>query len=165
MHPRALLVLDASVLIDYVHAARSVLELAVQHLGDVFVPETILDEVPELSRDECEALGMRVVTATDQQVSEAAAFGRRGPLSFSDRLYLLMARDGRWICVTNDRSLRAACERERLEVRWSLRIMLDLVAIDALEASEAERIARAIADENPFITQTVLAAFCAKLRR
>lgn len=165
MSRRALLVLDANVLIDYVHASRSILELAVQHLGDVFVPEAILDEVPELSRDDCEALGMRVVTATELQMTEAAAFGRRGPLSFSDRLYLLMARDAGWICVTNDRSLRAACERELLEVRWSLRIMLDLVAMDALEASEAERIARAIADENPFITETVLADFCAKLRR
>ncbi len=165
MPRRALLVLDANVLIDYVHAARSILELTVQYLGDVFVPEAILDEVPELSREDCEALGIQVVTATDQQVTEAAAFGRKGPLSFNDRLFVLMARDERWICVTNDKSLLAACKREKLEVRWSLRVMLDLVAMDALEAEEAERIARAIADENRFITAAVLADFCAKLGR
>lgn len=85
-----------------------------QHLGDVFVPEAILDEVPELSREDCEALGIHVVTATDQQVTEAAAFGRKGPLSFNDRLFVLMARDEQWICVTNDKSLRAACKREKL---------------------------------------------------
>ncbi len=113
MPRRALLVLDANVLIDYVHAARSILELTVQHLGDVFVPEAILDEVPDLSREDCEALGIQVVTASDQQVTEAAAFGRKGPLSFNDRLFVLMARDERWVCVTNDKSLRAACMREK----------------------------------------------------
>jgi hypothetical protein len=129
------------------------------------VPEAILDEVPELSREDCGALGIQVVTATDQQVTEAAALGRRGPLSFNDHVFVLMARDERWICVTNDKSLRAACKREKLEVRWSLRIMLDLVAIGALEEDEAERIARVIADENRFITPAVLADFCARLGR
>jgi predicted nucleic acid-binding protein len=165
MSRRALLVLDANVLIDYVHAARSILRLTVQHLGDVVVPEAILDEVEDLSREDCEALGIEVVTATDDQVTEAAAFGRKGPLSFNDRLFVLMARDARWICVTNDRSLRAACEREELEVRWSLRIMLDLVTMEVLEANEAERIARAIAEENPFITANVISDFCRKLTR
>jgi predicted nucleic acid-binding protein len=164
MSRRALLVLDANVLIDYVHAARSILRLTVQHLGDVFVPAAILDEVEDLSREDCEALGIEVVTASEEQLTEAAASGRKGPLSFNDRLFVLMARDERWICVTNDRRLRSACEREQLEVRWSLRIMLDLVARGSLDADEAERIARAIAEENPFITKTVLADFCAKLK-
>ena len=68
MSRRALLVIDANVLIDYTHAARSILKLYAQHLGDVFVPEAILDEVDELSREDCEALGIQVVTATDKQL-------------------------------------------------------------------------------------------------
>jgi hypothetical protein len=119
--------------------------------------------VPELSRDDCEGLGIQVVTATEQQLTEAAAPGRKGPLSFNDRVFVLMARDERWVCVTNDKSLRAACVREALEVRWSLRLMLDLVALKALDRGEAERIAKAIAEENPFITADVVADFCKKL--
>lgn len=64
MPRRALLVLDANVLIDYVHAARSILRLTVQHLGDVFVPAAILDEVEDLSWEDCEALGIQVATAS-----------------------------------------------------------------------------------------------------
>lgn len=165
MSRRALLVLDANVLIDYVRAARLILRLTVQHFGDVFVPEAILDEVDDFSRADCEALGIQVVTATEEQLTEAAAFGRKGPLSFNDRLFVLMARDRRWICVTNDRSLRRACEREQLEVRWSLRLMLDLVALGALKPEEAERIARRIAETNRFITAGVLSDFCGKLGR
>ncbi len=153
-------------LIDYAQTERSILELTVKHLGDVFVPEALLEhEVPDLTREECEALGIQVVAATDEQVTEAAAFGRKGPLSFYDHLFVLMARDERWICVTNDKSLRAACKREKLEVRWSLRLMLDLVAAKALDPDEAERIARAIAEGNPFITAKVIADFCERLGR
>lgn len=119
--------------------------------------------MPDLSRDDCEALGIQVVTATEQQLTEAAAPGRKGPLSFNDRVFVLMARDEKWVCVTNDKSLRAACLKEKLEVRWSLRLMLDLVARDALDPDEAERIARAIAEENRFITPKVIEDFCRKL--
>ena len=93
------------------------------------------------------------------------AIGRKGPLSFNDRIFVLMARDGGWICVTNDTSLAAACEREHLEVRRSLRIMLDLVRLEVLDAGEAERVARAIATRNSFITAAVIADFCRKLGR
>lgn len=166
MPRRALLVLDASVLIDYARIAPAVLELVVKHLGDVFVPQALLEyEVSDISREQCEALGIQVVAATNDQVSEAAAPGRRGPLSFYDRLYVLMGRDERWVCVTNDKSLRAACKREKLEVRWSLRLMLDLVTAGALDAGEAERIARAMAEENSFITAEVIVDFCKKLGR
>jgi hypothetical protein len=41
--------------------------------------------------------------------------------------------------------------------------MLDLVALKALDRGEAERIAKAIAEENPFITADVVADFCKKL--
>lgn len=43
--------------------------------------------------------------------------------------------------------------------------MLDLVAMNALDAEEAERIARAIADENRFITADIISDFCNKLAR
>lgn len=163
MARRTLLVLDANVLIDYVHAERAVLELTARHLGDVLVPESILDEVQDLSRDDCDALGIQVVTATTEQLTEAASLGRKGPLSFNDHVLVLMARDGRWICVTNDKALRVACAREKLEVRWSLGLMLDLVAMRVLDRGEAERIARAIAEENRFITADVVSDFCKKM--
>ncbi len=165
MPRRTLLLLDASVLIDYVHVDRSVLDLTVRHLGDVLVPEPILDEVEDLSREDCEALGIQIVTATTEQLTEAASLGRKGPLSFNDRVLVLIARDQRLVCVTNDRALRTACRREKLEVRWSLRLMLDLVAMKVLAADDAERIARAIAEENRYITPAVVSEFCRKLGR
>lgn len=70
MSRRALLVLDANVLIDYVQAGHSILELTVKRLGDVFVPEALLEHVvPDLTRQECEALGIQVVAATDEQAT------------------------------------------------------------------------------------------------
>jgi hypothetical protein len=42
------------------------------------------------------------------QLTEAAQRG--GPLSFEDKLCLVLARDNGWICLFNDGPLREACQ-------------------------------------------------------
>lgn len=46
-----LLVVDANVLIDYAKADESVLALVVRHVGPVYVPRDVLDEVDQVDED------------------------------------------------------------------------------------------------------------------
>ena len=152
-----LLVVDANVLIDFVTADESVLTLAVRHLGPVFVPRDVFDEVDQLSEETCARLELTVVDGTLEQLVEA---GRsRGGLSFADRMCLILARDNGWTCVSNDGRLRRACGDVGVPVKRGLRLLLDLLGADALTDEIALSVARAIVAENPWIGSGVLEAF------
>lgn len=101
-----LLVVDANVLIDYAEADESVLALVVRHIGPVFVPRDVLDEVDQFDEDTCTRLGLQIAEGSLEQLLEAGAGG--GGLSFQDWMCLILARDNGWVCVTNDGRLRSA---------------------------------------------------------
>jgi predicted nucleic acid-binding protein len=162
------LVTDANVLIDYSSTDESVLALTSRHLGPVIVPSPVLDEVELLDVPACERLGIRVVEPTLDQLLEAAS--QRGRLSFEDRLCLILARDGGWLCVTNDRRLRAACEAAGVPVVWSLELLIELVGAGELPPQVAISIAADLHLISPrHITAAILAEFDrqieARLRR
>jgi rRNA-processing protein FCF1 len=142
-----LLVVDANVLIDYATADATILRLATRFVGMIHVPRLILEEVKQLGETDCERLGLRIVEASFQQLAEARQ-GSRG-LSFNDRVCLILARDSGWICVTNDRALRKACEGISVSVLWGLELMLDLVAGGHLAPEVALQAAQAIQLANP----------------
>lgn len=156
------LILDANVLIDYCAVDRTVLTLISRHVGQVFVPGTILEEVKGLDQSECDRLGLRVF---EPGLDLLAAAGRRRPgLSYYDHLCLLVAKQGGWICVTNDGKLRRECRAESVPVLWGLEPMVMLVGTGHLSASEAIRVAAAIHVENPlYITTDVLKRFRRKI--
>jgi len=159
-----LLVIDANVLIDFRAADPDVLALVAKHLGVVHVPRAVIDEVPGLTPAECQLLGVAVVTPETAQPLEAS--GRRGRLSFADHLCLVLARDGDWACVTNDRALREGCAQESIETVWGLELMLNLVGKRQLPPGRAVAIARKIHEENPrHVTQAVLIQFIRLARR
>jgi predicted nucleic acid-binding protein len=160
--PARLLIIDANVLIDFLKADPSVLELASIHVGAVHVPRDLLREVEGLDAARCAELGLRVVEATLTQLAEAAA--PQGRLSSADTLCLVLARDYGWRCVTNDKPLRKACETAGVEVCWGLELLLEVVRAGALQVDTAEEVARAIKASNRHITEQVLTAFLTKVR-
>lgn len=161
--PGQSLVVDANVLIDYLAADVTVLQLVSRHIGTVHIPRQVLQELPRVGADECEHLGLKIIDETLEHLLEAGQ--RRGRLSFHDRICLILARDAGWTCVTNDRALRNACEELSIPVLWGLELMLQLVAGHHLATDAAATIAKAIRESNPrHITEEILVRFSRRLK-
>lgn len=84
------LVLDASVLIDYVARDKDLLALVSAHIAPIVIPLHVLAEVDGLDEAEAIALGMTVCVPADDQVDEA--MDRPRGLSFEDYLCFATAR-------------------------------------------------------------------------
>lgn len=156
------LVADANVLIDYARSDPSILAIHVRHLGSIYVPSVILDEVDQLDAMDCERLGLTVIEEAPEILLAAAE--KRGPLSFEDRVCLLLARENQWTCVTNEKPLHRACEQDRVTSIWGLRLMINLVQEQQLTRQNAMETAQAIHTINPrYITAGILEQFEAAL--
>ena len=159
-----ILIIDANVLIDFCKTDRSVLALVTRHLATVHVAEQVLEEVEELDRATAVALGISVLTVEYVVLSQAATASVGSPLGFQDWLCLLVAQQNSWICVTNDKRLRAECATRGVAVLWGLQLLLQLVERRALGAAAAIRVADAICALNKRMPASVLAAFRRKVR-
>ena len=143
------LLLDADVLIDYLKANLSVLALASRHIGKAHVLSTVLQyEVDGLDAEDCEQRGIEVVEPDLEQLSEASLL--HGSLSFNDYLCLIIASRRGFVCVTNDKALRKACERDGVSTLWGLEVMLELVRNQAMKVEDAIQIAEMISKNNPY---------------
>lgn len=138
-----LLIVDANVLIDYLLTDETILTASARYIGEIHILHEVIDEVDQLDEAHCNKLGLIIVEPTVEQLVEA---GRdAGPLAFSDRLCLILARDRGWICLTNDRPLHRACEAVGVVSMWGLELMLELVEsghmrpVDALRNAEQIR--------------------------
>jgi predicted nucleic acid-binding protein len=159
---RRFLIVDANVLIDYAATDRTILGLANRHLGTICIPRPVLDEVIQLSETDCDRLGLRIVDGSVEQLLEAGRV--RGRLSFHDHLCLILAQSEGWICVTNDRALRRACDDVSVPVLWGLELMIELVAGGLLPRDAALEVAWSIQRVNPrHITPEILQRFEARL--
>jgi rRNA-processing protein FCF1 len=159
---KAWFIADANVLIDYAKTTPGVLGLVAKHVGPVYVAADVLEEVEQLDLAQCQAIGLTVVDGNLAQLTEASQRG--GPLSFEDKLCLVLSRDHGWSCLSNDGPLREACKAQGVPVVWGLEIMLALVEGQHLSAADATQVAQAIHSVNPmFITAKVLAAFQKKV--
>lgn len=163
-----ILVVDASVLIDYAEVAPEALTLLIAAGTELIVPSPIFDdEVNALSEDDATAIGLILEDPTIQQMTEA---GERavagGGLSFHDWLCFIMARDGDdWVVLTNDALLRRTCTSEGISTTRGLRLLLDLVNTGHLATREAGRIGRAMCAANPTLGKKVLELFLKELRK
>ena len=155
--PKVLL-MDANVLIDYQKSDFSLLGLVNKHVGEVHILTTILNEVDGLDVVDCERIGLKVIEPKLVQLTRAAA--QRGPLSFRDHLCLIVASDEEFVCVTNDKPLRKACDKEGVSTLWGLEIMTALVRGRAMRAHDAIQTADKIHLSNPLhIPQTLVDRF------
>ena len=152
------LLADADVLIDYRESDISVLQDVGERIARVAVLSHTLDEVHDVTKEDCAALGIEVIEVETPMLL-AAAEGE-AQVSFNDRLCFLVCRERRWTCVTNDRALRRLCHRHHVKVRYGLSLMVDLVACGAIDRRRTESIARRMQKANPLhINERVLARF------
>jgi hypothetical protein len=151
------LLFNAEVLIDYVDADESVVVTIGQQIAPIHIPTPVLDEVDQVDEERAASLGLHLVEPTLAQVAEALP----GPptTSFQDRLCLVVARDGGWTCVTNDKQLRKACEAAGVSLAWGLEPLAWLVAESALKPARALAVAEAIRAANRFITRDIIRRF------
>ena len=160
---RALLLMDANVLIDYLDSDRRLFSLASAHVGQVHVPAPLLAE--EIVADEVDWAALGVVAAEPSAAMFAEAGTRRGSLSFHDWLCVLMAKHYGWTCVTNDKRLRRECADRDVPTAWGLELVVWLVEARALSATEAMAIAEAVAAGNPgYLTAAVKARLAQRVR-
>ena len=156
-----ILLMDANVLIDYLQSDFSVLGLVNKHVGEVCVLTTIIDEVEALDPVDCERIGLKVIEPELAQLTLAAT--KRGRLSFADHLCLLVAMDGGFACVTNDKPLRNACTEEDVDILWGLEIMTALVRAGEMLATDVIQTAEKIHQSNPLHISIQLVDRFAKL--
>ena len=157
------LVADANVLIDYAKTDPSILTLYARHMGPIYVPSVILEEVDQLDEMECERLGLTVITEPIEILMAAVA--KRGPLSFEDWVCLLLARENGWTCVTNEKPLHRICKQEGVDHIWGLRLMIELVLAGQLTNGDAMDVAYDIQAINPrYITQEIIERFAAEVK-
>lgn len=152
------LLIDAGVLIDFLESDPSVLPLISTRLGRLHVALPVLEEAKGLDKRDCTVLGLTLVEPTPGQMAEAAA--GFGPLSFQDRICLILARANGWTCITNDTTLRRECQGAGVEVLWGLETLALLVDRGVLTVDRAKQIASRIHQANPYyINQGVLKRF------
>ena len=146
-----MLITDSCVLIDYAKSGRDALMLLAQSVRVVVPRILLMEEVHGLSLDEAVLLGLDVYDPPIESLAEAARMPR--PLSEYDWLCLIVARDNRWTCVSNDKKLRSQCAAAGVKTKWSLEPLLMLVEQRRLTRARAEKIAKAMAEQNEFIAR------------
>jgi len=74
-----------------------------------------------------------------------------------------MARDNKWICLTNDKPLRKICSDRNVKCIWGLEIMLSLVSDGKLSSEKAYQIAQDIKSKGGYIKSKTVDDFRRKL--
>jgi hypothetical protein len=158
---RRFLVVDACVLIDFAKADPAILPLVSRHVGEVHVATPVFEQVKDIDPAMAASLGIKLYEPSLDMAAAAAV--TQGRLSFQDRLCFAIAKKAGWTCVSNDKQLRAHCERERVLVLWGFEVLALLVDARALKATHARDLAKTIAANNKRIGAAVLARFLAKV--
>ena len=112
-----------------------------------------------LHRDDCAQLSIAVVEVSTSRLLRAGVV--ESSVSFNDRLCFVVCHEESWTCVTNDRALqRLCCARHGVPTRFGLRLLVDLVAAEAITRERAVGTARRMHESNPLhINGRVIAGF------
>ncbi len=155
--------MDACVLIDFLHADRTVLHLIPEYVGEVYVISQVVEELREINEtSELYELGLLVIDPEIEDIYSAAS--EVNSISFQDRLCLLTAKRHGLTCITNDRILRRFCETDGVPILWGLELLVELCDAGGIPKNIAEAIAQTIHETNPrHITQKILKKFKEKL--
>jgi len=142
------MIMDASVLIDFVKADRSILKFITKYVGPLYAIGPVADEVKDVNNpNELIELGVTIIEPHIDDALIAASLS--GPTSFEDRLTMLTARRYGMICVTNDKPLRKLCRQERVSILWGLKLLSKLYKVGGITKKEVIRIAVLIHQNNP----------------
>jgi hypothetical protein len=126
------------------------------YLGHIYLATPVLNEVKEISENDCLELGITLVEPELEQIALAAT-EKRGPLSFQDHLCLILAKDNGWTCVTNDKPLRRECKSEGVPLIWGIELLCILVESGGLPVLHAREVILHIQENNPkYITDRIV---------
>ena len=160
-----LMIMDACVLIDFIKADRSVLELIVKHIGPVHMISPVIDEINEIDNEE-ELVDLGLIIVEPELEDAFAAASTSGPTSFQDHLCFLTAKRYGFTCVTNDKNLRKLCEKEKVPLLWGLQLLIELHQSGGIPAQDAIEIAHQIHKTNPkHITAKILERFIENIKK
>lgn len=155
------LVVDACVLIDFAKADPAILPLVSRHVGEVHVATPVFEEVKDIDPAMAASLGIKLYEPSLDMAATAAI--TKGRLSFQDRLCFAIAKKEGWTCVSNDKQLRAHCEREKVLVLWGFEVLALLVEARALRPMAARDLAKKISAGNKRTGRQVLLRFLARI--
>jgi len=130
------LILDANILIDLYKCDWALLKLISTHVGQIHLATPVLSEVHEIDEGDCEKFGIILVEPDLDHMFLASQ--DRGPLSFQDKLCLILAKEYGWTCVSNDKSLRRKCQSEEVPVIWGIELICILVEAGGLPVDQAK---------------------------
>jgi len=157
--------MDASVLIDYIKAERSILKLIKKHIGPIYAVTPAAEEVKDVKNiSELTRLG---VTIIEPNIYDAfSATKMIGSTSYQDNLTMLAAKRWGYICVTNDKPLRNLCEKNNVKIYWGLELLIKVNQSGGISKEEAIQIANAIHQNNPkHISKKILFEFTNKIKK
>lgn len=147
----ALLLGDANVIIDLVHAQAVHLlsEIVRCEIAEILIPEPVLDEVrEEITEDELLRLGVQFVSPTIRQRVEIERMNVLSN-SLADKTLFVLCRDLPGSCVwTNDGALRLLCERSGLPVQREFGVLIELVRRGIRSPGEILSVARSVESTN-----------------
>ena len=157
------LLFDADVLIDYCEVDRTIIRLISERIARAHVATPVLGEVTALNKTRCAALKLQVDQPTTEELLAAGALNE--PISFKDKICLVLSRERGWMCVSNDRKLISCCETHGVATLRGLGLLLELVRVGAMTKRRAGTLANKIGEVNPsHIGEPVLVVFHKKLR-
>lgn len=157
------ILLDANVLIDYAQADDSILQLSSHHLGPIYVPDPVVEEVDDLSLPDYDRLGLVIVQPTTVQMF--AAVTQSWNSKIADGICYVLCQDNRWTCATNDRKVRSKCIEEGVNSIWGTELMLRLIDLGELSADEAIEVIQTIKSNNKYIGKKVVNAFITEAQK
>ena len=124
----------------------------------------VFDEVKRLDLDICDKYGITVISPIIANVDDFDL--KYKSLSEVDRSCFETAYEANCICVTNDKSLRNACENYGVEVFWGLELMVMLVERNIVSANRAIEIAYEIRTNSQFyIKEEIVERFSKIIRK
>jgi len=141
------IIVDASVLIDYRDTDIGILSLFSKHIRPCYVNRSTLRKVKGITETRAIRCGLKVIVPTMELAFLAAQ--QKGPLSPDDWETVLLAEDRNLICLTNDKGMRAECERHTVGVLWGLEPLKILAAARIIDTVQALQVAHAIHMINP----------------
>ncbi len=160
------LLLDSCVIFDFMKADGELFTLASRYVGPVYVADALIPELQDFCGvEEIEEVGLRTLEVDKSDLDAASALSETGPLSYYDVVCLLTARRLGCVCVTNDRNLRKACEREQVALFWGLELVFRVFQAGGIDRERARRIGEQIGKRNRWISRKVLERFFENLER
>ena len=155
---------DANVLIDFQKSDFSVLAEIRKHLGNIYLLKEVRAEVPGLTKKDCRLVDLKVISPP--KLDKRFVVEPHPRLSREDKLNLYTAINFKFELATNDRKLRAECEKYNVNVIWGLELLLKLVERSKYSIDHARYIGERIGARNRrYITTKILDEFIDKLEK